>query len=368
MKKNTKIVLIGLIVLFIVGMAIFPTVKDKLFGTSTIEEPVVADNNKSSKGGPLNINAMVMKYSTMNETFRTKGILVPDEEVNLSFEASGKIINIYFQEGTMVQKGALLAKINDKPLQAELEKLQAQIPLAEDRVFRQKSLLAKDAVSKEAYDQVTTDLDKLHADIKLAKARIAETELRAPFDGIIGLRQVSEGAYATPSTIIAKLTKIVPLKIEFSVNEKQASDIQAGLPLEFTLDNDLNKYKASVYAIESNLDLQTLALRVRAIYPNVGGKLKPGRSVSIDIKLKEIKNTLSVPSQAVIAEMGRDIAYIYKNGVAQQVQLTKGLRTASSVQIIKGLSVGDTLITTGVMQLRDGLPVSIDKIIENSDK
>ncbi len=145
MKKKTKIILIGVIVCFIAGMAIYPHLtSDKL------DEPTSTGGNKSSKGGPLNVNATVMQYSTMNETFRTKGILTPDEEVDLTFEASGKIVNIYFKEGTAVQKGALLAKINDKPLQAELEKLQAQIPLAEDRVFRQKSLLAKDAVSKEA--------------------------------------------------------------------------------------------------------------------------------------------------------------------------------------------------------------------------
>ncbi len=126
------------------------------------------------------------------------------------------------------------------------------MPLAQDRVFRQKSLLAKDAISQEAYESVTTELEKLKADIELAKARIAQTELRAPFDGVIGLRQVSEGTYASPTTIVSKLTKISPLKIEFSVNEKQANDIKNGTPLTFTLENDKNAYQATVYAVESN--------------------------------------------------------------------------------------------------------------------
>jgi membrane fusion protein (multidrug efflux system) len=251
-------------------------------------------------------------------------------------------------------------------LQAELLKLQTQVPLAEDRVYRQKALLAKDAVSQEAYESVNTELEKLKADIELVKTRIAQTELRAPFDGVIGLREVSEGTYASPSIVISGLTKIIPLKIEFSVNESQVNNVNPGTPLIFTFDNDLNQYQATVYAVESNLDRQTLTLKARASYPNPGGRLKPGLSTNIEIKLQEIKNTLVIPSLSTIAEMGRDIAYIYKEGKAQRVVVKKGMRTASSVQILNGLNLGDTLLVTGVMQLRDGLPVIIDNYLENN--
>ena len=362
MSKKSKIALIIIIVLFIAGMAFYPSIKN-LFLSSGGEEPVVgASSGITGNNRSLNINAQVLKYETLNDVFRTKGLLIPDEEVDLSFETSGKITSIYFKEGTFVKKGVLLAKVNDSPLQAELKKLEAQLPLAKDRLFRQKSLLEKDAVSQEAYESVSTDLEKLNADIELVKARIDQTELRAPFDGVIGLRLVSEGTYASPTTIVTKLTKITPLKIEFSVNERQASEIKQGTELVFSLSNDLNKYQASVYAVESNLDRQTLTLKARALYPNVGGKLKPGHSTDIEINLNEIKNTIVVPSLSTIAEMGRDIAYVYKDGKAHQVVLKKGMRTASSVQIIEGLSLGDTLITTGVMQLRDGMSVTIDNL------
>ena len=259
-----------------------------------------------------------------------------------------------------------MAKVNDAPLQAELKKLEAQIPLAQDRVFRQKSLLAKDAVSQEAYESVNTELAKLEADIQLVKARIDQTELRAPFDGNIGLRQVSEGTYASPSTVLARLTKTSPLKIQFSIPEKQANILKVGTPFKFRLDDGAsNQYTASVYAIEPNLDGETLTMEVRALYPNPGGVLPPGRSVQIEIKVQEIQNTIVVPSLSVIAEMGRDIAYVYKDGRAQQVTLRKGMRTASSIQVLEGLNVGDTLLVTGVMQLRDGLPVSINELVEN---
>ena len=361
MSKKTKIILFVAIVLLIAGMAFYPHIKKIFTKSSEPTEPVRTSNNKGQRA--LQVNAQVLKYESLNDVFRTKGVLLPDEEVDLSFETSGKITKIYFQEGTLVKKGTLLAKVNDSPLQAELKKLEAQLPLAQDRVFRQKSLLDKDAVSQEAYESVNTDLEKLNADIELAKARIAQTELRAPFDGRIGLRQVSEGAYASPTTIVSRLTKISPLKIEFSVNERQANEIKTGTEVKFTVENDMHTYDASVYAIESKLDERTLSLKVRAMYSNSDGNLKPGQSASIEIKLREIKDAIVVPSLSLIAEMGRDIAFIYKDGRAQQVEIQKGQRTASAVQVTNGLLVGDTLITSGVMQLRDGMPVTLENMV-----
>lgn len=365
MNKKTRIALIVIILLLIAGMAFYPKIKQVF---SSGEEPSTpgSENSGAQNRQILNVNAQILKYQNLNDVVIGKGRLLPDEEVDLSFETSGKITEISFKEGSNVKKGQLLAKVNDKPLQAELNKLKAQVPLAQDRVFRQKTLLAKDAVSQEAYESVNTELDKLKADIELVEARIAQTELRAPFDGVIGLRQVSEGTYASPTTIIARLTKITPLKLEFSIPEKQADAITVGTNVNFTLENDLNTYQAQVYALESNLDTKTFTMNMRAIYPNAGGKHRPGRSAQIEIKLREIKNTLVVPSISILAEMGRDIAFVYKNGKAHQVTLEKGMRTASSVQIVNGLNVGDTLLVTGVMQLRDGLPVSIDEFIDNN--
>ncbi|MDR1792703.1 MAG: efflux RND transporter periplasmic adaptor subunit [Bacteroidales bacterium] len=363
MNKKIKVIVISIIALLIVGMVVYPYIKP-FFGNDD-EGTQKGDKGKKGQNKILNVNAQVLDYESVEDIFRTKGVLIPDEEVQLSFETSGKITAIYFKEGSTVKKGDLLAKINDLPLQAELEKLETQLPLANDKVHRHKSLLEKEAISQEAYDVVVTELDKLNADIKLVKARIAQTELKAPFDGIIGLRDVSEGAYATPATIVAKLTKLSPLKIEFSVNESQAPYIKQGMPLYFYLDNDSVRYRASVYAVESRLDMQTLSLQVRALYPNSNGLLKPGHSATVELVLNQINNALVVPSQAVVAEMGRDIAFLYKDGKAMQVVLQKGLRTESSVQIISGLKTGDTLITTGVMQLRDEMDVTIDNISKN---
>ncbi len=358
MQRISKIVLFTLLGLIFLGIIFYPRIS-KFFKKDAIVMAVGRQGADAPTRQKLSVTARVLQYESLQDVFRTKGQLLPDEEVDLSFETSGKITGIYFQEGSFVKAGTLLAKVNDQTLQAELKKLEAQIPLALERVSRQRTLLEKDAVSQEAYQSITTDLEKLQADIELVRARIQQTELRAPFDGVIGLRMVSEGAFASTGTMVAHLTKVSPLKIEFSVNEKQVNDVRPGTMIQFAVENDPLKYKARVYAVESKLDEKTLSLKARALYDNPGGKLMPGRSASIEIILREINDAIVIPSISSVAEMGRDYAFVYSNGKARQVNLKKGLRTASSVQIIDGLQAGDTLLVTGVMQLRDGIEVAI---------
>lgn len=365
MTKSTKWGVIIIIALFIIGMIVYPRIKKELTAsknTSDVPPPPV-----TARTQVLAIQAEVIKPQPLTDKIISTGSTIPDEEVDLSFESSGKIIAIYFKEGTHVKEGDLLAKINDKPLQAQLKKLEAEVPLATDRVYRQRTLLEKDAVSQEAFEQVTTEYEKLMADIELVKANIAQTELRAPFDGIIGLRAVSEGAYATPSTQIVKLTKISPIKIEFSIPENYATDVADGTSIVFRMeggDGMMYDYRATVYAVESKVDMETRTLRVRATYPNTNEAIQPGRYLSVEVTKREIKDALAVPSEAIIPEMGKSIIYLYKGGEAYPQEIITGLRTESRVQVLEGIQAGDTVITTGVMQLRTGMKVNIDNLNE----
>jgi membrane fusion protein (multidrug efflux system) len=367
MGKKIKWGIISIILLVIAGMVIYPSVK-RYVGSSKEQgdaaPPPAAPNPYTSRQA-LNINAEIIHQQPLTDRLITIGTAIPDEEVDLSFETSGKVVAIYFREWTHVQQGDLLAKINDKPLQAQLKKLEAEIPLARDRVYRQRALLEKDAVSQEAFEQVTTDYDKLMADIELVKANIAQTELRAPFSGIIGLRSISEGSYTTPNTNIVKLTKISPIKIEFSINELYVSDLRDGTPILFRLENSekgIKEYRAQVYAIDSKMDLSTRTMKVRALYPNINEEILPGRYVSVEVSRREIPDALTIPSEAIVPEMGKSIVYLYRNGEAKYTEIIAGLRTESRVQALEGIHEGDTLITTGVMQLRSGMKVTIDNI------
>ena len=287
----------------------------------------------------LNVNAKIIKPQLLKDEIQISGSLLPDEEVDLSFETSGKIIEINFEEGSFVKKGQLLAKVNDRPLQAQLQRLVSQLKLAEDRVFRQNALLERDAVSKEAYEQVKTDLATLNADIEIIKTNIELTELRAPFDGIIGLRQVSVGTYASPTTVVAKLTKIAPLKVEFSVPERYAKQIKKGTNLNFSVEGTLDAFGAQVYAVESAIDPNLHQFTARALYPNVHHTLLPGRYASVLLKKEEIPNAIAIPTEAIVPEMGKDKVYLYKSGKAEPVDIITGIRTASEVQLRTGLAV-----------------------------
>jgi membrane fusion protein (multidrug efflux system) len=257
----------------------------------------------------------------------------------------------------------LLAKINDKPLQAQLQKLQAQKKLTEEKEYRQRSLLERDAISKESYDQIVTELQTIEADLNLIKARISETELRAPFDGIIGLRYLSEGSYTTTATKIARLVKISPLKVEFSIPERYADQIKNGYPVTFKIDGVPKEFHAVVYAVDPKVDINTRTIVIRALYPNKNEELKSGRFAQITLLLSKIENAISIPSEALIAEMEGEIIYLYKSGKAHRTKVTTGLRTASEIQILSGVNMGDTLITTGILQLRHTLPVVLDTVI-----
>jgi membrane fusion protein, multidrug efflux system len=363
-KKITRIFFIIILIIVVLGIIMYPKIKPFLKSDSDLQSGPAS--MQGMRGGqPLYASGYVIYPTDMDELIYSTGSLIPDEEVELAFETSGKIVGLFFNEGTRVKKGQLLAKINDKPLQAQLLKLEAQLKLMKEREFRQRQLLERDAISQESYDQVSTELQSIEADIMLIKARISETELIAPFDGTVGLRMISEGAFATTQTKIVRLIKNIPLKVEFSIPERYSGEVEPGFPISFVVDGIPKTFNAKVYAVDPKVDMNTRTISVRALYPNHNEELKPGRFASVRARLSQIENTIAIPTQAVIPEMSGEKVFIYKNGLAEEVKVTLGLRTASHVQIRSGLNFGDTLLTTAILQLRHGIPVHLDTIVLN---
>jgi membrane fusion protein, multidrug efflux system len=355
-RKKTKSLIYTLVIIAIVGIILYPKVKPLFAGTGNSQ-----GMNPAQARGPqaLRVQGMVIAPRQLNEFLNSTGTLMSDEETDLAFETSGRIVAIHFDEGTHVRKGQLLAKINDRHLQAQLQRLMAQKNLAQDKEFRQRSLLERDAISKESYEQIVTEIEVLEADISLVEARIAETELRAPFDGVIGLRNLSEGSYVNPNTKIARLIKNRPLKIEFSVPERYSGEIKAGFPVKFGVDGISQSFDANVYAVDPKIDLNTRTVIVRALYPNINEELKPGRYARITLQISDMDNAVAVPTESIIPEMEGEKVFVYRSGRAQAQFVTIGLRTESHIQILNGLEFGDTLLTSGVLQLRPNMPVEI---------
>ena len=316
------------------------------------------------QSGPeaLPVNAVVLAEGGLTDLIIATGTVLADEQVNLSAEVSGRLTSIRFDEGTPVKKGDLLATINDAELLAQIEKNKYTLKLAEERESRQLKLLTREAVSQEVYDKALTDLNTVQSEAAVLQAQLMKTRIVAPFSGIVGLRQVSEGAYITPGQQIASLTRTQPVKIEFSVPERFSGSVKKGSRIQFTVEGTSQTLEASVYAVEPRIDPLTRALTVRALYTNRNNELNPGSFARVEFNLSHMDNALTVPAQAIVPELGGNKVFVYRSGVAREVKVSVGIRTSDAVQIIDGLAAGDTVITTGILQVREGMPLSIDKL------
>lgn len=324
------------------------------------------DTNKAAKAesGPeaLRVNVVVLTPGGLSDLIYATGTILADEQVELSAEVSGRITSIRFAEGTSVKKGDLLVTINDAELLAQQRKNNYTLRLAEEREARQKSLLAKEAVSQEVYDRALTELNTVQAEAALIEAQLQKTRVVAPFDGTIGLRHVSEGAYVTPGQRIASLARTIPVKLEFTVPERFSGSVNKGAKVKFRVESIDRQLEAVVYATEPKIDPVTRALTVRATYPNTRGELNPGAYARVEFKLNHLSEAITVPAQAIVPELGGFKVFVYRNGKAESRNISIGIRTNEAVQIADGLKAGDTIITTGILQVRDGLPVSIDNL------
>ena len=234
-----------------------------------------------------------------------------------------------------------------------------QIQLASEQEKRQKQLYEINGISKEQYDIALNQVNTLKADHENLIASIRKREIRAPFDGIIGLRYISEGGYVSQTTRIASIQKINPLKVDFSIPEKYSDDVAVGDIVEFSSDETKLRFTGKLYAIEPKIDPVTRTLQLRALCDNKNEKIFPGAYVQIELRLKNIADALMVPSQAIIPVLKGQTILVKRKGVVVSLPVRTGIRTASLVQILDGISAGDTVLTTGLMQARPGMPVTV---------
>lgn len=305
------------------------------------------------------VKTLVVKPERIGEQILSTGTILADEEVELRSEISGKITKILFREGAPVKQGQLLVKIYDADLQAELLKAQYRKNLAQDKEYRQRMMLKKEGISQQEYDVALNELNLQDAEIQLIKVKIDKTEIRAPFSGMIGLKAVSVGSYISPNDRIATLQKLNPVKIDFNVPEKYASLVRQGAEIRFRLQNTDQLFSARVYAVEPKVAAETRTLQVRAQRANADNSIRPGSFAEVQLTLKEIENAIMIPTESLVPDFKGQKVFVYKGGRAKPVAVTTGVRRERSIQVTSGLSEGDTLIVSGVMQLKPNAPVSI---------
>ncbi|TDD93821.1 efflux RND transporter periplasmic adaptor subunit [Flavobacterium cellulosilyticum] len=320
------------------------------------------NNDSKDKGGKekvLNVEGIVLKEVTFDNSISLSGTIEANEQVEIRSEVSGIVEGIYFNEGSTVSKGQLLFKVNDLELRAQLGQATTKENLASENERRAKLLLTKEAISQEEFDIAKADLKLAQAQTQLIKAQIAKTSVRAPFSGKIGLRSISTGTYITPSILVAKLVNIEKLKITFSIPEKYVSQLKPNSNLSFTVAGSNEKYHAKIYAIEPEVAIATRTLQIRAITENKSGKLFPGTFANVELPLNIIKDAIIVPTEAIVPIQNGKKVFISVGGKAKEIMVETTTRTDASVLVLSGLNEGDTLITSGVMSLKNEAAVKV---------
>ena len=378
MNTITKRILTVLILFLVIGLAFYPKLKTlwkpaegqsgnvpkspvttaSLTGTGATGKGAGGGGSSAGGGkpnaGPTPVGIMVVRSESLDEKILTTGTIVPNEEVDIRSEVSGRVTSIGFREGDYVRRGTVLLRINDADLQAQLQKLTANRKLADANEQRMKRLFEKEAISRAEYEISQTNLTGTVADIENLKAQLAKTIIRAPFDGTIGLRQISVGSYISPASPIATLTNINPAKIDFSVPAKYANIVRRGSRIQFTVEGSDSRRTGTVYAVEPKVNPETRALLLRAVSPNPNGTMVPGAFARIEVVLSARGNAIVVPTEALIPEQDGQKVFVVRNHKAESVSVQIGLRTDKSVEIRSGLSVGDSLITSGIQMVKPG--------------
>jgi len=315
--------------------------------------------NGANKNAPVGVNVFVVSPQSLDNDIVASGTLLAYDEIELHSEISGKIISLNINEGSTIKKGDLMVKLFDADLQAQLKKLQAQKETADKNEQRLKQLLNIKGIGEQDYDNVITQQKTLQADIDNINAMISKTEIRAPFNGTIGLKNISIGAYLTPSISIATIQNISQLKLDFTIPEKYGSVIKNGDMLQFKVDGSNEIFTAKTYAIEHKIDADTRSIKARALVQNTSPLLIPGAFAKIDVGLKKIDNALLIPTQCIIPDARFKKVAIVKNGKAEFKKVETGVRNETMIQITNGLEIGDTVVTSGLLYVK---PNSVLKI------
>ena len=323
--------------------------------------------NGAGSGGQqqtLQVDAMIATTKPLSADIEVPGTILPNETTEIHPEVSGRVVQLNVREGSFVGKGALLAKLYDGDLQAQLRKLEVQLKIAEQTEDRQAQLLKIQGISQQEYDLSLLQVNNLKADIDIVREAVRKTEIRAPFNGKLGLKNISQGAFVTSSTIVTTISQVSQLKLQVNVPEKYGSLLKNGQTVNFTIDGSAKTFSANVMAAEVQMDENTRSLAIRALVKNSDPVLIPGVFAKVKIVLGKNEDAIMIPT-IVVQPLGRQkLVYLYKGGKSVPANITTGVRDSSNVQVLTGLKIGDTVITTGLLFLRPNGDVKLKKLVQ----
>jgi len=309
---------------------------------------------------PMPVKAVAAKLAPAVDEASAVGTLRADEAVTIRPEIAGRIAEFRFNEGQNVARGAVLMRLDQSELAAVLASSRAQAALDKQRLERAEDMHTKGFISQQALDEQRAGYARALAKQREDEAKLAKTEIRAAFPGVMGLRQVSEGAYVAAGTDVVRLEKIDQLKLDFRVPETYVGRLKPGQAVRVLVDAYGEQgYSGSVYALEPAVDEGTRTLLVRARVANPELRLRPGMFARVQVRLGVREKAVWVPEAAIVPRGQDSFVFRVVEGKAEQVKVQTGLRKVGEVEIAKGLAAGDMVVTEGTQRIGPGSPVTV---------
>jgi len=309
------------------------------------------------------VDVIIANKESVPTTIEVNGTVLSEESIDLYPEISGRLTYLNIPDGASVTKGTILAKINDADLQAQLEQQKVQLDLAVKTESRLKQLLAVNGVNQSDYDAALSQVNATQANIKVLEAQIDKAVVRASFDGKLGLRLVSLGAYVTPQTLLGTLQQTDKIKIDFTVPESFSNFVEVGNTVSIQTNKSDEKLTAIISAVEPQINIDTRNIKARARLK--GNNISPGSFVKVLFNKKG--NGIVVPSNAIIPDANSNQVIVIKKKRAVFANVETGIRNADGVELLSGVNPGDTIVVSGVLFVRPNAPVNIRKVV-NKEK
>lgn len=345
-----------------------------LIGSCSSDDKKDAQQPSRGAGGPggagarppVRADAFIVRTKLLLDNIEISGSLVSNESTEIHPEVAGRITGIYFKEGSFVNRGSLLVKLNDADLQAQKRKLMVQLQVARQNEQRSEQLLKIQGISRQDYEAMALQVSNVNADLAVVQTQIEKTNIRAPFSGKLGLRMVSVGAFISSTTVISTISQPNQLKLDFTVPERYINQVDYGKIVNFKIDGTDRMYAAKVIATESNITQDTRTLQVRAAVQGTTAGLVPGNFAKVTLNFEPDPNAIVIPSQAIIPQARGKKVYVYDNGKAKFIDVTTGIRDSANVQITSGLNVGDTVLITGLLAIKPEGKVMLGKVVNGN--
>lgn len=312
------------------------------------------------QGRPATVEAARAIQEKLSSRIKVAGLLKANESIVLRNEVEGKINKIFYEGGSYVEKDAVLLTLDDAIYKAQLEEARAQLVATEAQYKRLDELAKKGYATKKDFDKGLSDYETAVARFDLAKTKLAQTVIRAPFEGFLGLRDVSPGAVLKPGQDLMSLEDLDPLRVEFKVPESEAQRVTLHQKIEIYVGNDESEHhEAMVDAIDSKVDPVGHNLTIRATLHNQNGHLKSGQFANVYVPVGGEKEVITVPEAAVESVGKTEHVFIVEDNVARKVEVKTGRREKGKVEIINGVKKGDLVVTAGHLKIGNGSEVTV---------